>query len=165
MGCDFPFPSQDVSQHPYGSSVASSASSSTSSVFSLDAASSQTSSSSTSSSGQRGWDSDDSWARPQAAAPVRPNGCPAIVEPIAPNGGISRSQVSRWCESQVSLPSLRSMDVPVPAELRQNPRRCSTAANYRAPPALIRQSERTVKFVDSLVGKPFRRLQPPTTVC
>lgn len=159
MGCDFAFPSQDVS-HPYGSSVSSSASSSTSSVFSLDAAS-QSSQSSASSSGQRGWDSDDSWARAQGAAPVRPNGCPATAEPVAPNGGISRSQISRWCESQSSLPSLRSIEVPVPAEMRQNPRRCPTAANCRAPPALVRQSERTVKFVDSLVGKPSRRLQRP----
>lgn len=149
MGCDFAFPSQDVS-HPYGSSVSSSASSSTSSVFSLDAAS-QSSQSSASSSGQRGWDSDDSWARAQGAAPVRPNGCLATAEPVAPNGGISRSQISRWCESQSSLPSLRSIEVPVPAEMRQNPRRCPTAANCRAPPALVRQSERTVKFVDSLV--------------
>ncbi|KAF4537529.1 Cyclin PHO80-like protein [Lasiodiplodia theobromae] len=35
--------------------------------------------------------------------------------------------------------------------MRQNPRRCPTAANCRVPPALVRQSERTVKFVDSLV--------------
>lgn len=145
MSCDFPFPTQDAT-HPYGSSVASSASSSTSSVFSLDAASSQTSTSSTSSSGHRGWDSDDSWARSQAPAPVRSNGCSA-----APNGGISRSQISRWCESQGPLPSLKSIDAPLPAEMRQNPRRCPTAVSCRAPPALVRQSERTVKFVDSLV--------------
>ncbi|KAH8676993.1 hypothetical protein BGZ61DRAFT_360675 [Ilyonectria robusta] len=41
----------------------------------------------------------------------------------------------------------------VPAELRQNPRRTSTGPHARAacPPTLVRQSDRKVNFVDSLV--------------
>ncbi|KAM0273937.1 hypothetical protein ACHAQH_008109 [Verticillium albo-atrum] len=46
----------------------------------------------------------------------------------------------------------------VPAELRQNPRR-SNGAGVRAPPALVRQSDRKVNFVDTLVGK-LQRLDP-----
>ncbi|KAK2608692.1 PHO85 cyclin-5 [Conoideocrella luteorostrata] len=44
----------------------------------------------------------------------------------------------------------------VPAELRQNPRRSapgSHAARGGCPPALVRQSDRKVNFVDSLVGR------------
>jgi hypothetical protein len=38
----------------------------------------------------------------------------------------------------------------VPAELRQNPRRTSNGPKVR--PSLVRQSDRKVNFVDSLVG-------------
>ncbi|KAF2135956.1 uncharacterized protein K452DRAFT_313597 [Aplosporella prunicola CBS 121167] len=137
MGCNFPFLSQDAS-HPYTSSLSSSASSSSSSVFSVDTASSQASLSSTTSSLPRAWDCRQA------------EGCPAVSEAFPQNGSVP-PQLPSWCQSQTSLPPLRTVDVPVPPELRQNSRRCSVTVNRRAPPALVRQSERTVKFVDSLV--------------
>ncbi|KAK7537497.1 uncharacterized protein J3D65DRAFT_553888 [Phyllosticta citribraziliensis] len=143
MGSDFPF-GQDVS-HPYGSSVSSSASSSTSSVFSFDAASSTSSISSAATSIHGSWDSSDSWSRPsfQDAA------CTRAGESFATSGGVQRYNAP--CQTQGALPPLQSaVDAALAAESRRNPRRCATA-NTRAPPALVRQSERTVKFVDSLV--------------
>lgn len=49
----------------------------------------------------------------------------------------------------------RAADAPVPVELRQNPRRTSACNRARAacPPALVRQCDRKVNFVDSLVGR------------
>ncbi|CAM1501841.1 Fc.00g038250.m01.CDS01 [Cosmosporella sp. VM-42] len=41
----------------------------------------------------------------------------------------------------------------VPVELRQNPRRSSGLGRTAAPPTLVRQAERKVNFVDSLVEK------------
>lgn len=40
----------------------------------------------------------------------------------------------------------------VPAELRQNSRRTSNSNRAACPPTLVRQSDRKVNFVDSLVG-------------
>ena len=48
----------------------------------------------------------------------------------------------------------KKLSVEIPAEQRQNPRRSSSGC----PPALVRQSERKVTFVDSLVGKKYRNL-------
>jgi len=45
----------------------------------------------------------------------------------------------------------KKLTVEIPAEQRQNPRRSSSGC----PPALVRQSERKVTFVDSLVGKKY----------
>jgi hypothetical protein len=50
----------------------------------------------------------------------------------------------------------------VPAELRQNPRRTASGPHSKAicPPTLVRQSDRKVNFVDSLVGRShFDRLR------
>jgi hypothetical protein len=52
---------------------------------------------------------------------------------------------------QDRLPSMRT-EFLVPAEQRQNPRRSSSSTNPRAPPQLVRQSDRKVNFVDCLVG-------------
>jgi hypothetical protein len=43
----------------------------------------------------------------------------------------------------------------LPAELRQNPRRTASGPHSKAacPPSLVRQSDRKVNFVDSLVGR------------
>lgn len=45
----------------------------------------------------------------------------------------------------------------VPAELRQNPRRTASSSGSSGchPPSLVRQSDRKVNFVDSLVGTFF----------
>ncbi|KAK8215865.1 hypothetical protein IWZ01DRAFT_430395 [Phyllosticta capitalensis] len=146
MGCDFPF-GQDVT-HPYGSSVSSSASSSTSSVFSFDAASSQSSISSAATSIHGSWDSSDSWSRPQTS--FQDTTCGQSAESFATSGNFSRYNTGS-CQNQGALPPLRSaVDAALAAESRRNPRRC-TSINTRAPPTLVRQSERTVKFVDSLV--------------
>ncbi|KAK7513911.1 uncharacterized protein IWZ02DRAFT_6021 [Phyllosticta citriasiana] len=145
MGCDFPF-GQDVS-HPYGSSVSSSASSSTSSVLSFDTASSSSSISSAATSIHGSWDSSDSWSRPQPF--FQDTVCTRAGESFATSGHIKRNNVS--CQNQGVLPPLQSaVDAALAAESRRNPRRCASI-NTRAPPTLVRQSERTVKFVDSLV--------------
>lgn len=69
-----------------------------------------------------------------------------------------------FCSSQQSISSekvasyRRSLCHPteaaVPVELRKNPRRSGSAQRARAacPPALVRQCDRKVNFVDSLVG-------------
>lgn len=41
----------------------------------------------------------------------------------------------------------------LPTEQRQHPRRCPLARNQK-PPSLVRQDDRKVNFVESLVGKP-----------
>ncbi|KAM0333439.1 hypothetical protein ACHAQA_002101 [Verticillium albo-atrum] len=63
------------------------------------------------------------------------------------------SSDSDSCDSYPTVrPSAPGVQAPVaiPAELRQNPRR-SNGAGARAPPALVRQSDRKVNFVDTLV--------------
>ncbi|KAF5023505.1 hypothetical protein F66182_4456 [Fusarium sp. NRRL 66182] len=45
----------------------------------------------------------------------------------------------------------RTQTEALPAELRQNPRRTSNGPRTACPPALVRQSDRKVNFVDSLV--------------
>lgn len=49
--------------------------------------------------------------------------------------------------------TLPQADVPVPAELRQNPRRSAAGSRARGgcPPPLVRQADRKVNFVDNLV--------------
>ncbi|OCK85443.1 hypothetical protein K432DRAFT_40682 [Lepidopterella palustris CBS 459.81] len=143
--------------HPYASSISSSASSSTSSVFSVDAASSQTSSSSssTSSSIHIGWESDEVWSSSRTgarASGTEPNTLnSAAFAPIIRVNTYPRYQPPTCRESATEriLPPLRT-DL-VPAEQRQHPRRASTTVNHRPPPALVRQSERKVNFVDCLV--------------
>ncbi|PFH55979.1 hypothetical protein XA68_17248 [Ophiocordyceps unilateralis] len=67
-------------------------------------------------------------------------------------------------------PALRDVE-PVPLELRQNPRRTASAPHGRglaAPPALVRQSDRRINFVDSLVDSSTRIVEaiwPSSVVC
>jgi hypothetical protein len=61
------------------------------------------------------------------------------------------------CEQPLSIatywPKTKlSAEIPHPPERRQHPRRTSVGAN--GPPSLVRQCDRKVNFVDSLVGKP-----------
>lgn len=153
--------------HPYTSSLSSSASSSSSSVFSVDAISSQSSASSGSSDSRPiSWDADDIWTRPQSNALThqaenvigvapesdeRQNGCGRFR--YLPTQGVgSIVPASGFRAPRCLLPPLKT-DIPVAPEQRQHPRRCSSTANQRPPPALVRQSERKVNFVDSLVGE------------
>lgn len=108
---------------PYNTSLASSASSSLSSVWSD--TTSQTSDDTSISAHSSDSDSCDSYFSRKAA-----------VAENAPN--------FRRCAQRTQTEAL-------PAEVRQNPRRTSSA-RAACPPALVRQSERKVNFVDSLVG-------------
>lgn len=115
--------------HPYSSTLSSSASSSSSSVFSVDAISSQSSESSQASSGSNvTWESE--WR-----TTIRDDDAPRTVRRLLPPPKVEEPRVQ---------------DPPVAADLRQNSRRSSISSN-RAPPPLIRQSERKGQFVDCLV--------------
>jgi hypothetical protein len=134
--------------HPYTAHLSSSASSSTSSVFS-DAAS-QSSASSTSS--HSNWDLEE-WSYRNQAAPTSVDPLSlAAFQPISRVSTYPSYQPSACREAiQQRLPSLRT-EFLVPVEQRQHPRRSSSTLNQRAPPQLVRQSERKVNFVDCLVG-------------
>lgn len=69
----------------------------------------------------------------------------------------AQSRISSWARAQNQQQQLLHVDVPVSAELRQNPRRSASGATSRigCPPTLVRQADRKVNFVDSLVGKPY----------
>ncbi|KAL1956378.1 hypothetical protein VTO42DRAFT_7361 [Malbranchea cinnamomea] len=123
---------------PYASSISSSASSSTSSIFSADALSFQSSASSvTLSSIDLGSES----------------GCRTKLSSLGLDG--NNNQCSQATRAHVINPP----EAPLPAELRQNPRRtCNAVANGLAsgiactrPPQLVRQCERKDTFVDNLV--------------
>ncbi|KAL6710776.1 PHO85 cyclin-5 [Coniothyrium glycines] len=133
--------------HPYASTLSSSASSSTSSVFS-DAASQASSQSSLSS--HSSWESEE-WSRVQVA--------PTAVDPLSLAAFQPINRVSTYPQYQPSacretvqerLPSLRA-ELLAPVDQRQNPRRSSSTIHQRAPPQLVRQSDRKVNFVDCLV--------------
>lgn len=135
-------PPQKVSHaHPYASSISSSASSSSSSIFSLDGVSSQSAISSTSTN-----PIDVIWENESASQ--------------TGGRGLSHSSESssRCLRPLINGLAPKVTDAPVPPELRKHPRRTT---NYvvqsngvpcvRPPPCLVRQSERKVNFVDSLV--------------
>ncbi|TLS22013.1 uncharacterized protein PpBr36_09151 [Pyricularia pennisetigena] len=65
----------------------------------------------------------------------------------------AQSRISSWARAQNQQHQLLHVDVPVSAELRQNPRRSASGTTSRigCPPTLVRQSDRKVNFVDSLV--------------
>lgn len=111
---------------PYNSSIASSASSSSASVWSdaLSHSSDDTAASSTSDVSDQCDPSCYSQQQQQAVAAL-------------PEFTFSQTQIR----------------VEIPKELRQNPRRTSSSATSRSgcPPSLVRQSDRKVNFVDSLV--------------
>ncbi|KAI0172470.1 hypothetical protein GGR52DRAFT_580306 [Hypoxylon sp. FL1284] len=120
---------------PYNTSIASSASSSSASVWSE---SSSQSSDDTCISAYNSDSSEQCDSYPYARLPV-----PA--QPVLP----SSQAVS--CTPWPAQTQLQQPDVP--QELRQNPRRTSSSATARSgcPPPLVRQSDRKVNFVDSLV--------------
>lgn len=134
------FPLADASRnavlpqpYPYASSIASSASSSSSSIFSVESSQSSISSVSATSVDVIWENEDDS----QSANKL---------------SGDCASQCFRTGRGYVS----KATETTVPLELRKNPRRSFRAVNNAsgcplAPPSLVRQSDRKLNFVDSLV--------------
>jgi PHO85 cyclin-5 len=121
---------------PYSSSIASSASSSSASVWS-DASSQSSDDSSTTT------DSEilDTYCSTSQPPPSFTSASTVCELPLV---------ATYWQKQKVSA------DVSPPPELRQHPRRTSVGATSRTgcPPSLVRQCDRKVNFVDSLVGKP-----------
>jgi hypothetical protein len=112
---------------PYSSSIASSASSSSASVWS-DAASQSSDDSSIT-----GSDIDSQYCSSQ----------PILQQPV------------KDCASTVTTCWPKVIPASIASEQRQNPRRtCGFSGQSGCPPALVRQNDRKVNFVDSLVGKP-----------
>ncbi|KAF1360020.1 hypothetical protein EJ07DRAFT_118057 [Lizonia empirigonia] len=153
MSLDFYFRNSGISPEnlPYASALSSSASSSTSSVFS-DAASQASSTSSTSCPSN--WEPDEwSSSTGQLATATAVNfSNVAALQPISRISTFPQYQASACRETaQERLPSLRQAELSAPVEQRQHPRRSSTTINQRAPPQLVRQSDRKVNFVDCLV--------------
>lgn len=122
---------------PYSSSIASSASSSSASVWSD--VSSQTS-------------DDSSVTGPPSDSETSESYC--YTSQPAP----SFTAANTVCETNTSVaPYWQKHQLPaeVPSEQRQHPRRTSVGSTSRTgcPPSLVRQCDRKVSFVDSLVGK------------
>ncbi|KZF20924.1 hypothetical protein L228DRAFT_182165 [Xylona heveae TC161] len=144
-----------TTRHPYSSSLSSSASSSSSSVFSVDSILSQSSASSASSSRslQALLENDNDASYPSSASQ-----CSIARITAATNTTGTESVAASLSASKVAAGV-------VPSELRKHPRRtqaaapcagqvsgaCSQVPSARAPPSLVRQSERKVNFVDNLV--------------
>ncbi|KAI4863366.1 hypothetical protein F4820DRAFT_459539 [Hypoxylon rubiginosum] len=125
---------------PYNSSLASSASSSSASVWSEASSQSSQSSDDTSISAYTSDSSEQCDPYQYSRQPV------PIQSGLLPNQGLPSASWSAQAQPQPQLPE-------VPQELRQNPRRSNSGATTRngCPPPLVRQSDRKVNFVDSLV--------------
>ena len=120
---------------PYSSSLASSASSSSASVWS-DAASQS---------------SDDSSVTDASSETSETYYCTSHPAP-------SFTTTNNTCEQAISISTLwpkQKVPVEVAPEPQRHPRRTSVSASARSqcPPSLVRQCDRKVNFVDSLVGK------------
>lgn len=150
-----PWPHQvSAKNYPYSPSSASTASSSSSSVFSIDAPSSQSSVSSLSG----GWSS-SGWINENENQHF-PSSHSLQSSATSSNEEVVITKYTQCQSSRVQPPTEA-----VALECRQHPRRtqrlnsCESQdgknANMcpRAPPPLVRQSERKDNFVDSLVGK------------
>ncbi|KAF2649943.1 hypothetical protein K491DRAFT_609792 [Lophiostoma macrostomum CBS 122681] len=136
--------------HPYAPSLSSSASSSTSSVFSDAASQASSSSSLTTHSIPNAWDSEEWSSRPRLAlsgAAVDPGFAPIARVSTYP---LYQPSACRETAAERVLPPLRT-DLPAPVDQRQHPRRSSSTLSQRAPPPLVRQTERKGNFVDCLV--------------
>ena len=150
-----PWPHQvSTKNYPYSPSSASTASSSSSSVFSIDAPSSQSSVSSI----PGGWSS-SGWINEQEIQQF--SGSHSLQgSATSSNEEVVITKYAQCQSSRVQPPT----EV-VALECRQHPRRTqrlnscdsqdgkNTNMCPRAPPPLVRQSERKDNFVDSLVGK------------
>ena len=129
---------------PYSSSIASSASSSSNSVWSD--ASSQTSDDSSHTGAPSDSETSESYCYTSQPAP-------------------SFTAANTVCESNTSIATYwqkHQLPAEVPSEQRQHPRRTSVGSTSRTgcPPTLVRQCDRKVSFVDSLVGKRYHHTKP-----
>ena len=137
--------SQGCSQYP--SSVTSSASSSQDSIFS-DTGSTQSSIASSISDDFRPSQEDAS----QTCAPTYLHQQAKAGHAVAAQQQQQQQQQQK-AQCAQAPPSYADI-TSVPTEQRQHPRRSSLARNQKPPP-LVRQCERKINFVDSLVGKHF----------
>lgn len=129
---------------PYSSSLASSASSSSASVSDQASVFDDASSQSSDDSSVTGAHSDSETQEPYCYPPQYP----LSLNPSSNVCGSINAQETEWPKQKAGLPIEA-------APLRQHPRRTSVGATSRTgcPPPLVRQSDRKVSFVDSLVGK------------
>ncbi|QSZ36615.1 hypothetical protein DSL72_006495 [Monilinia vaccinii-corymbosi] len=130
-GEDDSSPYSSFQNGPYSSSIASSASSSTSSVWSDEASQSSDNSSLTSASSD---------SEPPYFCANQPPPPPTVIS-VCEKNPITKF----WPQARIP--------VEIAPEDRQNPRRTSVGSTTRTgrPPTLIRQADRKVNFVDSLV--------------
>lgn len=128
--------------HPYELSTSSSASSSSSSVFSLDGVSNQSSVSTASTNlADVIWENDGETQ-------------------VTGRDNLPSNEISFRCPQGFAGDSATKATDAVVPELRKHPRRTNSYVTQsngsscpRAPPCLMRQSERKVNFVDNLVGR------------
>ena len=130
---------------PYESSIASSASSSQASIFSDDCSIQSSIASSISDDFRQNNDDARDRYYAQAQLQLRPSqdGC-KLSSDQAPVD----STLKAACPAPPSYADVTS----VPQDQRQHPRRSSLGRSQK-PPSLVRQCERKVNFVESLVGK------------
>ena len=134
---------------PYEPSIASSASSSQSSIFS-DLGSVQSSIASSISDDFR-HNQEDARDRAYAQQQVRQKAYEGY------NPSVEQAKLLNLDKSSCpNAPSYADI-TQLPKEQRQHPRRCSLSRNQK-PPALQRQCERKINFVENLVGKHFNLL-------
>lgn len=136
---------------PYSYSIASSASSSSSSVWSHESTSSQTSDDTSATSSLSDTEYPNSYCCDNQQPSFVPSDNTSDVVPPGSQSDALCAPVEKdvWTYSAASLAS-RSAAAP---ECRRNPRRTSISTRSGCPPSLVRQSDRKVNFVDSLVGK------------
>lgn len=130
---------------PYEQSIASSVSSSQASIFSESSSSESSAASSVSDDFRHNPEDarDRVYAQQQIRQKALIDSCNASLERAKLEGLVKNS-----CPFNPSYADITS----VPKEQRQHPRRCSLSRNQK-PPQLVRQAERKINFVESLVGK------------
>ncbi|KAI9809254.1 MAG: hypothetical protein M1825_002545 [Sarcosagium campestre] len=151
-------PAESNLNYPYATSIASSASSSSSSIFSLDAPSSQSSASTSSSSSNAlgvVWETDSDGL--------------SVAENEQDQLCLLKANVNNICPLHNKTSDQQAAEYNIVApEQRVNPRRtnrtdslgsCRCAGTARPPPSLVRQSDRKVNFVDSLVDSATQLVQ------
>jgi hypothetical protein len=84
-------------------------------------------------------------------ASITPFSSQTSVSSLGSSCGPSIKLHDPWAKQRIES----QVQVELPAELRQNPRRTCNSAISRTgrPPSLVRQTDRKVNFVDNLVGK------------